>query len=395
MEDHASRDLETRGEQDLRHSRWRAMWEFTRLPAIARFSILIVSVLALSATAVIEFVSDESSVTGYLEVAILAAIALFAWRAPIASLAVLAVVGVAVGVGLGPPYVLALALMYGLVVYTCSTWLIVVYAVAGLILSVIVAVTAQQASPGGTLATLAFLLASGIVGLAFRRNQRRVVDLNADLEKATQEAAQVVKVERDRIADELHNIIAHDLTIVVMHSRALRLVDESADRKLSEEAIMRAATQAMTDIRRMLQVVNDEWDSETRVPTQVQSLLDRLPVLKRELESAGVTVEMSIPQALPVSHSVDATLGHLASESVTNIMKHSPGCASARIELVISDSSVTLRVWNAPGRGEPVAGLSSGYGLKRMAERVELLGGSLTTGKRDGGWQLEAVLPLI
>lgn len=371
------------------------MWEYTPLPAYARIAILAISVIALSATAAIEYFTGEGSVTGYVELAMLAALALFAWHPPFASIALLIVAVVGLLLGAGPPYILALALFCGLVVFTCATWLVVGYATLTVMLAVVASMLQQTISPGSTLAFIAVTVASGTVGVAFRRSRRRVVALNANLEKLTQEADRVVQVERDRIADELHNIIAHDLTIVVMHSRALKLIDDPEERKPFEEAIMAAATQAMTDIRRMLHVVNNSWDADSTVPTQSQSLLERLPTLKEELEAAGAYVEVTTPETLPVSNSIEATLRHIATESVTNIIKHSPGCPAAEIELSTSDSSVTLRVWNARGSGRTVPGLSSGYGLKRMTQRVELLGGVLTTGSRGEGWQLEAVLPRI
>lgn len=371
------------------------MWDFTPLPAIARYSILAISVVALIATAIIEFLTGNNSITGYLEVATLAAIALFAWRPPIGSLGLLVVAAAAVILGMGVPYVLALALTSGLVVFACRGWLIAVYGTIMVGLAAAVEAVGQQTGSGAIVAVIAFASASGTVGFAFRRNREKVITLNADLDRLAHEAEQVVQNERDRIADELHNIIAHDLTIVVMHTRALKLLDDSDEREQSEEAIMTAATQAMTDIRRMLHIVNGGWDADSTVPTESQPLLERLAILKEELESSGVAVKMSVPETLAISNSIEATLRHIASESVTNIMKHSPDCPEARIELSTTESSVTLCVWNAPGKGQSVPGMSSGYGLRRMAKRVELLRGAFSTGPCEGGWQLEAVLPRI
>ncbi|WP_293695570.1 histidine kinase [uncultured Agrococcus sp.] len=371
------------------------MWDFTALPAAARFSLLAVAVVALVATALIEFFTEEGSPTALLEVATLAAAALFAWRPPIASLVLLVVATTALAVREGATFVLALALISGLVVYTCRAWLIALYGATTLMFAVVVETFGQQMAAGGTVGTIAIALASSTVGFAFRRNRKRVIGLKADLERVAHEADQVVKGERDRIADELHNIIAHDLTIVVMHTRALRLTQETDERKQSEQAIMTSATQAMTDIRRMLRIVNDDWDSDSAVPTETLPLLDRLPILRQELETSGIAVQMSIPDELPISSSVEATLRHIASESVTNILKHTPGSTEVRIDLFVTDTSVTLRVWNALGSDKNVPELNSGFGLRRMNQRVELLGGTFATGPREGGWELEAVLPRI
>lgn len=369
-------------------------WEFNALPRFGRVAVLAVIVVALLADAVTEFASETSSPSSLVDVGLFFAVGLFVWRPPVAAVALVLGGAVALGVGDGGPYVLGLAAVSGLAIYTCSGWLAAVY--CGMLgIWILVAQWASQGiTEGGSIATFAVGLASGLIGSAFRIGHLREEQLVADVDRLTQDTIQAIQSERDRIADELHNIIAHDITIVVMHARALELIDDHAERIASTRAISDAARQALTDVRRMLHVVQNIQDSTDEYVHTNESVGDRLRAIRDELRAMGARVQLSVSERIEVSSSIRATLGHIVSECSTNIMKHAPQAPVVDISLVATADSITLSIWNAPdpNRAKHQAG-PSGYGLKRMSDRVTLHGGVLTVEGDDRGWLVLVELP--
>lgn len=346
--------------------------------------------IALVVTAVFDFAADSQTAASYLDVGTLGAIAIFAWRPPVAAVALLLGGGLGLVLGVGGPFVLALALTCGLVIYSCSGWVSSLYLAMAVPMAVGAEVLDQGVAASGLLAVG---LVSGTAGWVLRRGHLREQRLNADVSRLTREAAEVIKAERERIADELHDIIAHDITIVLMHTRALSLIEDRVERERSLHAISDAASQAMTDIRRMLHIVQGGgWHTDGAV-IESETIQQRIRSISEQFRSAGVPVNLILPEVLTVSNSIKATLWHIANECATNIMKHAPNSPSVNL-LLSSSSTVTLRIWNATDTDvQSSATQPSSYGLRRMSERVQLLGGTFTAGPEAGGWQVEAVLP--
>ena len=369
--------------------------QFQPLPRSGRVAVTVVVVVALVAHGIVDVAVGDPTPASYVDVGMLAAFAAFAWRPPLAAIGLLGGSVAGLPLGIGGPYMLALGIAVGLVIYTCRRWFAVTFCGTAVVLTGATEAVHQGIASGGSLGVLAVGLASGIVGWGLRRGHEREQQLTDDVARLEVGAAHAVGAERNRIADELHNIIAHDVTIIVMHSRALELIEDPEDRERSIRGISEAAAQAMTDIRRMLHIVrNGAPATDGADSVEVESVLTRIRQVADDLSAMGVAVRTVTPDSLAVSTSIQATLWHLVNECATNIMKHARDTPEVRVHLTTTPDEVTLSVWNADAVtdvGAPEG--DSGYGLQRMAERVSLLDGSFTYGNLNGGWVVEATVP--
>nr|WP_227993527.1 histidine kinase [Pseudactinotalea sp. HY160] len=345
--------------------------------------------------ALIMLTTDGETSRALTEIGLIVAVGCFAWHPPVAACALALGGSFVLGADIVGPYVLAMAAVSGLVVVTCTQLLATLYLVFLGTWALVAEFATDSLNEGGSVAVLAVGLASAGVGWALRSSKHREEALAADVDRLTIEAARAIREERDRIADELHNIIAHDITIVVMHARTLELLDDSAERKHSTEVIITAASQALTDIRRMLHIAHGTTSSSPDADAGDEAIVDTLRSIRQELTDLGARVEFSVPEQLTVSNAINATLRHVARECATNIMKHAPGSPAVRVSLVEATGTVSLTIANAPdhGRGRR-SGAATGYGLDRMAHRVTLLGGTFKTGMKGTYWVVSATVPV-
>jgi len=206
-----------------------------------------------------------------------------------------------------------------------------------------------------------------------------------------QQAKIAVGAERARIARELHDVVAHAVSVIVVHADgaafAVRKQPELAERAI--ETISSTGREALTELRRLLGVLRSE-DSETeRTP---QPGLAQLGSLVEQVRSAGVAIDLVLEgerRALPPG--VELAGYRIVQEALTNVMKHAPE-ANARVRVAFGPAELELEVEN-DGRTNGAAG--SGYGLAGMRERVELYGGSVEAAPvRGGGFRVLARLPV-
>lgn len=375
------------------------------LPRGSRIALIAIVTLAIVTIGVLRF-SDSNAWTSasLVDIGLLLIIILFAQSPPMAAGLLLLGGLIALRISAGGTYTLALAVIVGLVVYTCSVWLSSVYALAVVSWSFTWHLVDQSASQLGMVSTFIIAIASGLVGLSLRASRTRQQNLLADNARLAEEAAAVLRSERERIIDELHNIIAHDITIVLMHSHALELAPGNAHNTRSTHAIIESATQAMTDIRRMMHFVHGDPSLDDSPVTAVgtddvvrhDNLIETLSTLRGRLEAFGTDVQVSHPDAAPkVSHTVLTALIHIANEASTNILKHAVGCSTVRIAITTTADTVTLSVWNSADGKQDSRVTSGGYGLRRVTDRVSGLGGTLHTGPANDGWELAATLPRL
>jgi signal transduction histidine kinase len=204
---------------------------------------------------------------------------------------------------------------------------------------------------------------------------------------------QAVMEERARIARELHDVVAHHISAIVVQAEATRLtttgMPEEGVRTL--EQIGASARGALTEMRRVLGVLRDDAGAETgRNPLPG---LDRLPELVETAREAGATVRLTLSgRAVPLSPGVDLCAYRIVQEALTNARRHAPG---AEVELAIAygPDSLQLRVAdNGPGPAEDAV---EGHGIVGMYERAVLVGGTLRSGAGEhGGFVVEAILPI-
>jgi signal transduction histidine kinase len=198
--------------------------------------------------------------------------------------------------------------------------------------------------------------------------------------------------ERTRIARELHDVIAHSLTVSLLHVTSARLAVEhdpaDAARALAEAE--RLGRQSLTEIRSTMGLLREGWSegAPTGVAPPVPGFGD-LPILVDQLRRAGSDVSLNIGGdvgALP--ETAGATVYRIVQEALTNATRHAPGSPVAvRVEVAISGVEVDVDSAGAPGHG-------SGMGLANMTERARALGGTCTAGPGGNGWLVHANLPV-
>ncbi|MFT4051846.1 MAG: histidine kinase [Microbacterium sp.] len=321
-------------------------------------------------------------------------IAVFAWRPPIAT-AILIVTNVVAAVLGATDSVLGGAFLIGLVAFTCSALLTTVYT------TIWVAWLATATSnpdagfePVGGLLMGTVGVVSLLIGLTVREQHERATKLAVQLEHTEREIAEQLRHERDLIADELHDIVAHEITIVALHAAVLERTDDKQTRTDSQKAIREAAVQALTDIRRVLGMVRGE---EKLAPERIPSpdgLDDTIADVSKSLGQAGIRVLVDVPEGVQLPSAPLVALTRVIRESSTNVLKHATGARNVGIRLTIERGWAHLE-FSDDSPPSHTAGLPpSGYGIMRLRERFRLFGGSFSAERRPEGWVVSASLPL-
>lgn len=204
-------------------------------------------------------------------------------------------------------------------------------------------------------------------------------------------AAQAADSERHRIAREVHDVIAHSLSITLLHLTAARHsletdrdVDEAVDALADAERLGR---QAMADIRQTVGLLDQRPSSLTPEPT-----LDDIADLVEDFVRAGLHIEYEVAGDLrAVSPTTGLALFRISQESLANIAKHAPD-AAATLRIEVTNGEVTAVVTNTLPDAEP-ARRGRGMGIAGMRQRATLIGGTLTAGPSAGRWEVRAGFP--
>ncbi|MBB5788820.1 histidine kinase [Jiangella mangrovi] len=197
--------------------------------------------------------------------------------------------------------------------------------------------------------------------------------------------------ERVALARELHDTVAHHVLAIAVQAQAGRVVAGIQPEKAADvlASIESEASRTLAEMRSMVRVLREE----EAVAYSPQLGVADLPALARA--DATPAVEVSLGGSLTrLARPVDAALYRLAQESLTNAVRHARSATRVGIDVRREGDAVRLRV-SDDGRTEPGAAPEPGFGLLGMAERAQLLGGSLCAGPGpEGGWVVEAVLPV-
>ncbi|CAM3528961.1 sensor histidine kinase [Kibdelosporangium persicum] len=254
-----------------------------------------------------------------------------------------------------------------------------------------------------TLTTLGWMVAAVGVGEAVRSRRAYLAEIVDRAERAErtreEEALRRVTEERLRIARDLHDLLAHSITLIhVQAGVAAHLLAESADRLnrtvmvRSLDTITEACLRARAELRATLAVLRDstmtEHPDEDRRPVPA---LSRLSDLTAPVTAVGVTVDLvSTGDSRPLPPAVEVAAYRIVQEALTNVVKHAVA-TRARVELAYLPDALVVTVTD-DGRGG--AGTAGGYGFVGMVERARSVGGTLTAGSaRDGGFRVMAELP--
>ena len=205
--------------------------------------------------------------------------------------------------------------------------------------------------------------------------------------------------ERARLAREIHDVIAHSVSVMVIQAAGARtVIDRDPSRAESSlRAVERAGREALAEMRRLLGVLADGEDLRALAP---QPGLEDLPGLVSSTREAGLKASIRVDgDPVAVSQGLSLCVYRVVQEALMNTLKHA-GPTRAEVYLRWCDDALELRVSDegrvaARGVGEPVGG-SSGHGIAGMCERAVLHGGSVEAGSApEGGFVVRARIPLI
>ena len=246
--------------------------------------------------------------------------------------------------------------------------------------------------PGDVFPTAMLLVLAIGAGLYFRaRDKDRERSIQVAVSTAQQE-------ERIALARELHDVVAHHVTGIVVQAQAARTVadtDPLAAHRLLP-GIERSGSEALTAMRRLVGTLREQGTGVGSAEVATTDLDADVRAAVAQAREVGTPVELTVDLPRPVPPEVARSVLRLVQESLTNVQKHARDATSVVVELSTSDDHVRLRVHDdGTGLpGEPVGG-SGGYGLIGMRERVELLGGLFSAGPTGvRGWQVLAELPV-
>lgn len=228
---------------------------------------------------------------------------------------------------------------------------------------------------------------------AFDRNARLAAQVERTRAEAELAAASAAADERARIARELHDVLAHSLSVMVVQaSVAEDLVDREPNAARDAiQQVQRSGREALAETGHLLRLIRDD-DGELGL--QPQRLLDDLPALVEDCTRSGLDVTLTLdPAAVAVPPGVAVCAYRVVQEALTNALKHAPGShVDVRVELRGED--LALEVRNEAGLTPPTVGVPGGRGLAGVRERVAVFDGTLRAGPtEDGGFVLAAILP--
>ncbi|MEV0215077.1 histidine kinase [Micromonospora sp. NPDC050695] len=249
--------------------------------------------------------------------------------------------------------------------------------------------------PDNRVPVLLLLGALAIVGDLIRRNQtsRRALAAQTELSEREQERRAVLE-ERTRIARELHDVVAHHMSLIAVQAETApyRLTDVPAPATAEFVAIAASARDALTDMRRLLGVLRSE---ATGAQTAPQPGLGDLDAMVEAARRAGlpVTLDAGPVQDGRVPAPVGLAAYRIVQEGLANAARHAAG-AAVRVTVRADPSRLGVRVENSPADAGPSADGGPGHGLTGMRERATSVGGTFTAGPLpDGGYAVAAELP--
>jgi signal transduction histidine kinase len=240
------------------------------------------------------------------------------------------------------------------------------------------------------------LVAPLVVGRVIGRRRQRESELERRAETLDRErhtmARAAVAQERARIARELHDVVAHALSVMVLQARGARhvLATQPDEARRSLDSIEHAGEQALAEMRTLLGLLRGGDDSP---PTAPQPRLERIHDLVADVTASGLPVDVAIqgqPMELPLG--IDVSAYRIVQEALTNALKHA-GPAHARVIVRYGGDRVELEIVD-DGVGV-IDGSGSGHGLTGIRERVAIYNGELDCGRRpEGGYSVRVRLPV-
>jgi signal transduction histidine kinase len=240
--------------------------------------------------------------------------------------------------------------------------------------------TARMLIPAGALSLVAW-----VIGDYVRSRRQFFIELVARHQKEREQAAEE---ERLRIARELHDVVAHNVSVMAIQAGAARVAGNSSKEAL--ESIEQGARDTLSELNKLLGVLRKSPGAPERAP---QPTLDDVEALLKAARDAGLEATVKVVgDQRPLSAAVDLSAYRIIQEAITNVLKHAN---ASRVEVLIDyQPEALLLTINDNGTGS-LEIASTGHGLIGMRERVQLFGGEMGTGSSSlGGFTVRARLPV-
>ncbi|MFJ4967716.1 sensor histidine kinase [Streptomyces sp. NPDC088755] len=309
-----------------------------------------------------------------------------------------------------PPVIIAyLFLLLALGLRETRRTVIAVWVVTGTAGAVLHLIAPDRSSSGSAVLLTILGAVVLVIGGAVRERgvaQRRLAEQETISE--AERARRTLLEERTRIARELHDVVAHHMSVITVQADSAPYRISGLPKAAEEEftAIAAAARESLGEMRRLLSVLRSDGTEGDRAP---QPGLDRLQQLVEATVRAGLPAELALSAELggdrgdgpgsglgEVPPAVDLSAYRIVQEALANVVRHAPG-ARTRVLVAPDDGDLLVLVVNGPAatRGSPLETTGTGHGLVGMRERVRLTGGTLDTGPLpDGGFRVAARMPL-
>jgi signal transduction histidine kinase len=319
---------------------------------------------------------------------------LFRRRWPVQGLAVIAL-SVVVRSSLGDtpevgtmPMPVMLVMGFSVALYARPIWLAVVAAPAPILIMMAAQFEGDESGVDYVIGSF-ILLGAWAAGWAVRQ---RAAQLREARDLAPQLAQEAVADERTRIARELHDVVAHSVSIIAVQAGAAEALIERNPQRAREhmETVRTSAHESLVELRRLVGLLREDDASYSPQPG-----LSRLDDLLDDARAGGAQIQMTrTGDAVTLPAGLDLTAYRVIQESLTNVRRHA-GSAPTSLELDYQPGSLSIDVVNAPGAPDERVAPGGGQGLIGMRERVRIYGGTCDAAPTaDGGFAVRVILPI-
>ncbi len=282
--------------------------------------------------------------------------------------------------------------LYSLAVYAPSWRSATVPGFATAVLAVLLGLQDPQDPFGEAVTVVVFGSVVVLAGVVVRRSRGRADEMQRQRDVADQRAREIAATERARIARELHDVVAHGMSVVILQARGGRrkLEQDPRTARGAFDAIEGVATNCLDEMRRLLGILRE--NQPVALPLSPQPKLHELEGLVEQARASGATVDLVVEgEPRELAPAIELSAYRIAQEALTNALKHAPG-STAHLRLRYEADAVAIEVVDD---GPGMRGDHPGHGLIGMRERVELFGGAFDAGTEPGGgFGVRARLPL-
>lgn len=367
------------------------LWATDRvLRVVAVTSLLLAGALALVD---VSFDLRAGRVSVVVPVVAVAAFAV-ALRWPVAGWGMSAVVLVVMAFTADPDgwFLLAGAVMVVVAFARDRAWL---YAATVLAVASFALVRSELVVVDALMVTLIVLGLTLPLGLVLRGVERARAAADVEEESLQVERAAIRATERSGVARELHDVVAHQLSLTAMSVMAAEVSDDPAVAAATLERVREHAAAAEAELAALLHTLRGEVEQGATDPWT--SVPGRVGHLRKHLQDSGFEVEVEVD-----AHAADAldpltrrTVIRVLQEGTTNAVRYAPSRSRVTLSVEVTPEGVVVGVASALASERGRSTLSLGYGLRGLAERVDLTGGEFSAGPVGDQWQVRAVLPVV